>query len=204
MAEKQKNILHFFKKRESGQSLNNNDATKLSNENLSADSSGECASTTTSSLDIPKPSCSISTSSTSCDADGTMLFQNVGNSPHHPTRNYEFKKTKIGEQYRSCKIEWFDKFPWLHYDEVHDKLFCFYCIKCAEQNKSLSSCRRKGNFIYKGFSNWKKANDKFRKHENSIAHKDAFFMVEKLLKTTPDVAEMMSSQLAKEKAKNRK
>ena len=151
MAEKQKNILHFFKKRESGQSLNNNDATKLSNENLSADSSGECASTTTSSLDIPKPSCSISTSSTSCDADGTMLFQNVGNSPHHPTRNYEFKKTKIGEQYRSCKIEWFDKFPWLHYDEVHDKLFCFYCIKCAEQNKSLSSSKGKDNFIYKGF-----------------------------------------------------
>lgn len=35
----------------------------------------------------------------------------------HPPADYIFPKTKSGDKLRSCQPQWFEKFPWLHYDE---------------------------------------------------------------------------------------
>ena len=54
----------------------------------------------------------------------------------------------------------------------------------------------------KGFSNWKDATVAFPQHEESACHKEAVEMLT-LPATTPNVGEMLSSTLAKEKAANR-
>lgn len=55
----------------------------------------------------------------------------------------------------------------------------------------------------KGFSNWKDATVAFRQHEESACHKEAVEKMLTLPATTPNVGEMLSSTLAKEKAANR-
>ena len=58
-------------------------------------------------------------------------------------------------------------------------------------------------FITSGFTNWKKAIEKFTKHEKTLAHHQAVELVEKIPKTTKDVGEMLSSAYAQQKAENR-
>ena len=54
-------------------------------------------------------------------------------------------------------------------------------------------------FVVRGFCNWKDATRQFTKHESTLFHKQAM----DLLKTKTDVAEMLSSQHAEEKKRNR-
>ena len=37
--------------------------------------------------------------------------------PFHPTKDYIFPKSRFGNRDRSCQHQWFNDFPWLHYDE---------------------------------------------------------------------------------------
>ena len=59
-------------------------------------------------------------------------------------------------------------------------------------------------FTQTGFSNRKKALDKFEKHKNSRAHAEAFSLVVKIPKSTKDVGEMLSATHEAEKMENRK
>ena len=55
----------------------------------------------------------------------------------------------------------------------------------------------------KGFCNWKDASVCFKKHKQSSCHKEAVEMMISIPASTRDVGEMLSSQLAIEKKKNR-
>ena len=57
--------------------------------------------------------------------------------------------------------------------------------------------------VSKGFSNWKDGTVAFRQHEESACHKEAVEKMLTLPATTPNIGEMLSSTLAKEKATNR-
>ena len=59
-------------------------------------------------------------------------------------------------------------------------------------------------FTQTGFSNRKKALDKFEKHKNSRAHAEAFSLVVKIPKSTKDVGEMQSAAHEAEKMETRK
>ncbi len=52
-----------------------------------------------------------------------------------------------------------------------------------------------------GFSNWKKALEKFNKHQNTLSHHQA---MDFLVSTSKDVGEMLNTSLANERAGNRK
>ena len=52
------------------------------------------------------------------------------------------------------------------------------------------------------FSNWKKAIERFNKHEQSIAHHQAVDLVEKIPSTTRNVGDMLSSKYEQQKAEN--
>ena len=108
---------------------------------------------------------------------------------------------------RSFQPQWFQKWPWLHYDEVGDSAFCSICVQAA-RSESLTSVKfAEPSFITRGFSNWKDASGErgaFNRHESSICHKTAFEAVVTLPKTTKDVGELLSVQHAEEKAVNRK
>ena len=76
-----------------------------------------------------------------------------------------FPMKTFGKQQRSFSSSWYSKYLWLHYQEGSDSVLCFYCLlteKCrlpVAGNWDLTVSR-------KSFSNWKKALEKFDKHQN--------------------------------------
>ena len=133
-----------------------------------------------------------------------METPNVGDSPHHPSKFFIFPKSdNPGGHKRAAQLKWFNEFPWLHYSEESDKIFCFHCIKAFQQKKLVNS-KLESTFISEGFSNWKKAIEKFGKHQSTDCHKEAILKLVTLPKQSKDVGELLSAQHALEKEENQK
>ena len=83
----------------------------------------------------------------------------------HPPKHLKFPEKRFGKETfnRSCQSQWFEDHQWLHYDAGKDSLFRYVC-----QN---SERRKETAFISTGFNNWKKALEKFKKHQNLLCHK---------------------------------
>ena len=101
-------------------------------------------------------------------------------------------------------MEWFDKFNWLHYEEISDTVFCIVCQNAKFSNKLSSSSKAEPTFITKGFCNWKEAQGVFREHESSQCHREAVQRVITLPGTTRDIGETLNEAHADEKAENRR
>ena len=91
-----------------------------------------------------------------------IVYPSIFAEPHQP-RGYKFPKIKFGKTSivkRSFQAEWFSKWPWLHYRENDDTVFCHTCVKAF---KELNMCIRnaKDTFISRGFSDWKLATSVF-------------------------------------------
>lgn len=125
--------------------------------------------------------------------------------PHQP-RNLVFPKRNFGQSrivQRSFQGSWFDSYPWLHYDEALDLVFCHICARAEKEGKLMANCKDSA-FLSKGFSNWKDATEGFRRHERSKCHADAVQVIVVLPRTTRDVGETLSTIHAREKANNRR
>ena len=59
-------------------------------------------------------------------------------------------------------------------------------------------------FCKVGFTNWKKALEKFEKHQNTGSHHEAVDLIVKIPSTTKNVGEMLSTTYASQKDENRK
>ena len=81
-------------------------------------------------------------------------------------------------------------------------MLCFHS-HVAERRHLPITLNKDVAFLSVGFSNWKKAIERFNKHEKSTSHRQAVELVEKMPKTTRDVGDMLSSIHAQQKAKNR-
>lgn len=68
---------------------------------------------------------------------------------------------------------WYTDFPWLHYSPQLKGVLCFTCGKAESMGLLGSSRRRDSVFTALGFSNWKKARDKFGSHQKSKSHEFA-------------------------------
>jgi len=57
---------------------------------------------------------------------------------HHPSsfRNESFGYAK--PVYRTVQPAWFQKWPWLHYDQVGDRMFCYTCVQAYQQGLTLA------------------------------------------------------------------
>ena len=74
------------------------------------------------------------------------LFQHatsylVPGQPNQPT-TIKFPKRQFGKFNRAFQGTWFNCFPWLHYDETNDKVFCHTCMR-AEFEGKLRTARNK-------------------------------------------------------------
>ena len=74
---------------------------------------------------------------------GSSNEKNVPKEAYHPPKGFVFPKTKFGKRERSCQHNWFESYPWLHYDSERDCVLCFYCMNnleklTAEKNKELT------------------------------------------------------------------
>ena len=76
----------------------------------------------------------------------------IGERPHQPI-SFRFPQREFGKKldsdhatsrgkraFISSQLEWFSKWPWLHYNEDSDSVYSFHCIKAYSQNKLLG-CR---------------------------------------------------------------
>ena len=72
---------------------------------------------------------------------------------------------------RSFQHHWFEKYPWLDYGVEEDSVTCFFC-KRLNLNLLSERCRDE-TFLKTGYKNWKKATEKFDKHQQSKYRKSA-------------------------------
>jgi hypothetical protein len=118
--------------------------------------------------------------------------------PHQPKLN--FAKRSFGKQQRGFSATWYQHYPWLHYLQEEDSVLCFYCASAVQQKMPIAGHTEQA-FTEVGFNNWQKALQKFSKHERSACHRHAADLI---LSKTGDVADMLSTAHAKEKADNRR
>ena len=99
----------------------------------------------------------------------------IGDDPFQP-RSIKFPKRSFGEKkpvLRSFQSAWFDKWSWLHYDQVLDKAYCHTCIEGVKQGKVKRFRNSPGDnvFLTTGYTNWKDASGEkhggFNIHERS-------------------------------------
>ena len=79
---------------------------------------------------------------------------------------------------RNYQRSWKETYPWVVYDSTKEKVFCGICSKAVEMAVPLPfpSGREKRSlqtFVHEGYSNWKKAIERFKRHEKSDMHRAA-------------------------------
>lgn len=79
---------------------------------------------------------------------------------------------KTSKRSRSFLYSWIKRWEWIKYVREKDSVVCKICTKAMEDNLLLGFERfaKDSPFIYGGFTNWKKAVEKFSKHETSSLH----------------------------------
>ena len=133
-------------------------------------------------------------------------FPEIGDVPNQP-KHFRFPDRKFGSSKivtRRFVKDWFDKYPWIHYDEANDLAFCHTCITAYKKgHMTTADDTTKSAFISTGFKNWKDALVKkrgFTMHEQSNSHKHAVTCVYTIPKTTGDIGELLNEKHAEEKA----
>ena len=128
----------------------------------------------------------------------------VGEEPFQP-RDNEFPKRSYGVKvivFRRFQPEWFDQFPWLHWDVGCEKVFCYACVRASRQNL-ISSGNADSAFISTGFQNWKEAKRVMTGHAVSGCHREAVERLQQIPQAVGDVGELLDSQLAKQRQQHR-
>ena len=156
-----------------------------------------------------KPNSEISKSNNLSLMDQVNLQPNVvcnfSDKPFHPPKNFKFPEKRFGKETfnRSCQSQWFEDHQWLHYDVGRDSLFCYVCQNSDDQSQLQAEPRKETAFISTGFNNWKKALEKFKKHQNSLCHKTSL-TYEEVVPQCGDVREMTDKNLKAERELNYK
>jgi len=66
---------------------------------------------------------------------GQFVLNNIKDKPNQLVL-YNFPKRKFGQAksvFRSVQLAWFKKWPWLHYDQVEDRMFYHTCCLAMRQ-----------------------------------------------------------------------
>ena len=116
----------------------------------------------------------------------------ISSKPHQP-KSFHFPKRSFGKSKvveRNIQPGWFNKWPFIHYDESIDSVFCHVCLMSFKLKRMKSSTRADPAFVTCGFHNWKDATIVFRNHEQSACHAEAVETMVTIPSTVPDVGEM--------------
>lgn len=113
-----------------------------------------------------------------------------------------YPKRKFGKRERSFNPTWYKIFPWLHYCTEKDFVLCHTCMTQHKQGNIKLSTKLEMAFIETGFTNWKKAIEKFKDHEDSSCHREAI-NVSEIAERNANLPEMFDSKLTYEKFDNR-
>ena len=97
----------------------------------------------------------------------------------------------------------FGQYPWLHYDESKDSLFCYICFNQNAKGNLISARKSEKTFITSGFSNWKKALLRFNEHQTSECHQLAVDHEIKIPKTNLNIIDLSNTNAQKVRKENR-
>ncbi|XP_075425226.1 zinc finger MYM-type protein 1-like [Ascaphus truei] len=104
-----------------------------------------------------------------CPVDGTVFDVEK---PFQPSAE-NVPPQCFGNRKLRFQSAWYSDFPWLHYSPQLQAVLCFTCGKAESMGLLGSSRRRDSAFTAVGFSNWKKAREKFGSHQKSKSHEFA-------------------------------
>uniref|UniRef100_A0A8C5M6D5 TTF-type domain-containing protein n=1 Tax=Leptobrachium leishanense TaxID=445787 RepID=A0A8C5M6D5_9ANUR len=104
------------------------------------------------------------------DQNGTSVFD--VDKPFQPSAELVPPQC-FGNRKLRFQSAWYADFPWLHYIPQLKAVLCFTCGKAETMGLLGSSRRRDSVFTAVGFSNWKKAREKFGSHQKSKSHEFA-------------------------------
>jgi hypothetical protein len=85
------------------------------------------------------------------------------------------KRTKNGQpKYRHFNTDWFNRYPWLHWDDGKKRLFCFFCSKAKRLGLFIPHIKdMESTFVVTGYGcDWKNALAAFKTHEG-VCHEEA-------------------------------
>ena len=116
--------------------------------------------------------------------------------PNQP--NITFPGRRFGNETfeRSLQYSWFGRWRWLHYVTDKDCVLCFTCNQAVAKGLAHLNTDNHTTFSKEGFSNWKKAREKFTQHELSDIHSNSVCALA-TLKSTP-INAMLSDLAARE------
>ena len=133
-----------------------------------------------------------------CEAECCSAHQDK---PCQPKSCFAKSRKKQGNQQRTFQKTWFMEFKWLTYCTTRNVTFCFYCRKMNQQGCITYSKKSEDAFVSSGFSNWKKANKKFKEHEKSHCHPEACMKYEALKR--PSVVSLVNTAVKEEQQRRR-
>lgn len=190
MSKKQSSVLTFFKK------LGNSSESVNEDRHLAGSSTGG-------SVGDESPSC--------LRPDRDATFQGESRDPSLGVKSADiakgafqpvdcFKVSKIQSKSRQFKESWYSEFNWVEYSPITDAAFCYPCRLFCQHK----SGRGEESFTKLGMNNWKKALEKFRKHENSEMHQKSKQFLNEYRKAGSTVADSLSSAHTKMVEMNRR
>lgn len=102
-------------------------------------------------------------------------FPDIQEQPHQP-KDTSFMQSytvqsKTGKFVLTVQQHWFKTYTWLHCDLNTGNVFCHTCIKAMKNGLVKLDSSHETNFLVEGYSNWKKALEKFKKHQSSDLHR---------------------------------
>ena len=70
-----------------------------------------------------------------------IILPDLPDKPYH-SKGFSFPRQSFGQTKPvqcSCKSHWFDKWPWLHYSEAKDAIFCHIFVITFKLKKIMKS-----------------------------------------------------------------
>ena len=161
--------------------------------NVDSHNTSDCEDTVNDNIPLDCPPQSESHSLCSC-----VCCTNF-DTAHQPT-NLEKSKNQQKSSARSIQPAWYSKHPWISVCASSYKIFCHVCCSASKQGL-ISSKPSNAPFVEGGFSNWKKALQRFSSHENSGMHREAVIKLGAKSRAV-NVGAMLSKQYDAEKKNN--
>ena len=71
-------------------------------------------------------------------------------SPHQPDSAFKFPKRAFGKtsvMHRSFQHSWFEKWPFLHYNEANDVAYCHTCLRMFKEKTAKTTTKADPAFV---------------------------------------------------------
>ena len=89
-------------------------------------------------------------------------------------QSHASKDRKDGKTYtRTIQQAWYGRFPWITVCTSSFRIYCYVCRSAMKHELVTFTKHQQSTFVKDGFSNLKKALQRFQEHEHSEMHKEA-------------------------------